>query len=96
MPEFDNNLRGVLFKNDRKEKDSHPDYKGQCEIDGAEYWLSAWIKTGAKGKFMSLSFTAKDAPKNPPAREPAKQTRDQQRAKSAGLDSYDDDGGPPF
>jgi hypothetical protein len=60
VPEFDNDLRGVLFKNDRKEKDTHPDYKGQCEISGCEFWLSAWIKEGKKGKFMSLSFTAKD------------------------------------
>lgn len=94
MADFDNNLRGVLFKNDRKEKDSHPDYKGQCEIDGADYWISAWIKTGAKGKFMSLAFTAKEQPNNPPPREPVKQTREQQRAKQAGFDSYDDE--PPF
>lgn len=92
--EYDNNLRGVLFKNDRKESDSHPDYKGSAEVDGVEYWLSAWIKTGANGKFMSLSFRAKEQPKNPPAREPVKQTRDHQRAKQAGLDSYEDE--PPF
>jgi hypothetical protein len=70
--DFDNNLRGVLFKNDRKEKDSHPDYKGSCEIDGTEYWLSAWIKEGQKGKFMSLSFTEKEgqnAPAPPPQRQ---------------------------
>lgn len=91
MSDYDNNMRGVLFKNDRKENDKHPDYKGQCEIDGAEYWLSAWIKMGAKGKFMSLSFTAKEQPKNPPPREPVKQSREQQRAKQAGFDSYEDE-----
>ena len=52
---------GALFKNDRKEKDSHPDYKGSALVDGADYWISAWIKEGQKGKFMSLAFTAKDA-----------------------------------
>lgn len=46
---------GVLFKNDRKEKDTHPDYKGRIDIGGTEYWLSAWLKDGAKGKFMSLA-----------------------------------------
>jgi hypothetical protein len=61
MTEYSNELRGVLFKNDRKEKDTHPDYKGSAEIGGVEYWLSAWIKTSAKGKFMSLSFTEKEA-----------------------------------
>ena len=86
MSDYDNNMRGVLFKNDRKENDKHPDYKGQCEIDGEEYWLSAWIKTGAKGKFMSLSFTAKEQPKNPPPREPVKQSREQQRWRDGDMD----------
>jgi hypothetical protein len=60
MPEYDNNMRGVLFKNNKKQNDKSPEYKGQAEIDGQEYWLSAWIKDGKKGKFMSLSFTAKE------------------------------------
>ena len=64
MPEFDNNLRGVLFKNDKKETDKSPDYRGNCEIGGQEYWVSAWVKQGKSGKFLSLSFTEKnDKPK---------------------------------
>ena len=58
---YDNTNRGVLFKNDRKTSDKHPDYKGNANLDGRDYWVSAWIKTGAKGKFMSLSYEAKDA-----------------------------------
>lgn len=88
--EFDNNLRGVLFKNDRKEKDSHPDYKGSCEIEGVEFWLSAWIKDGQKGKFMSISFQEKES-QNPPARAPVKQTRQQQRGRDAFEDMPSDD-----
>lgn len=60
MKEYDNNMRGVLFKNDRKKQPNHPDYTGQCEIEGDEFWLSAWIKEGKKGKFMSISFKPKD------------------------------------
>ena len=65
MADYDNTNRGVLFKNDRKEKDSHPDYKGSINIGGEEFWLSAWIKDGNKGKFMSLSVSPKEeqAPK---------------------------------
>ena len=58
--EYDNTNRGVLFKNDRKESDNHPDYTGKIDVDGDEYWLSAWIKTGKKGKFMSLSVKPRD------------------------------------
>jgi hypothetical protein len=60
-----------LFKNDRKEKDSHPDYKGDgLDLDGNAVWVSAWVKEGAKGKFMSLSIQKKE-PKPAPARVPA-------------------------
>lgn len=60
MTEYDNTNRGVLFRNDRKDSDKHPDYNGSINIDGRELWLSAWIKQGAKGKFMSLSVKPKD------------------------------------
>lgn len=49
-----------MFKNASKEKDTHADYRGSILIGGREYWLSAWIKTGARGKFMSLSAKPKD------------------------------------
>ena len=52
---------GVLFKNDKKEQEKHPDYKGSIMVDGNEYWLSAWIKEGKTGKFMGLAVSPKDA-----------------------------------
>jgi hypothetical protein len=61
--------QGSLFKNDRKEKDTHPDYKGSITINGQEMWLSAWIKKGDRGAFMSLSAQPKE--QQPPARAPA-------------------------
>lgn len=63
-------MSGILLKNDRKEKDSHPDYKGSLTVDGEEYWLSAWIKRGERGTFMSLAAKPKEARlpvKKPPA-----------------------------
>ena len=51
---------GVLFKNDKKENEKHPDYKGNIMVDGNEYWLSAWIKEGKTGKFMGLAVSPKE------------------------------------
>lgn len=52
---------GSVFKNDRKEKEGHPDWKGSAKIDGVEYWVSGWDKSGQKGPWRSLSFQRKEA-----------------------------------
>jgi hypothetical protein len=57
--QYDNS--GILFKNNRKDSDKHPDYTGTITVNGVEHWLSAWIKQGKKAKFMSLSIKPKDA-----------------------------------
>ena len=69
---------GALFKADpakKAENPKRPDYEGNAEIDGVGYWISAWIKEGKSGKFMSLSFKPKEerrAPRNgPPANDEA-------------------------
>jgi hypothetical protein len=62
-----------LFKNDKKEKDTHPDYKGDgVTPDGTPVWVSAWLKDGTKGKFMSCSMQPKEQ-KPQPKREAPKQ-----------------------
>lgn len=52
---------GSLFRNDKKESDKHPDYKGDALIDGKEFWVSAWINEGKNGKYMSLKYAEKQA-----------------------------------
>jgi hypothetical protein len=52
---------GSLFKNDRKNKEAHPDITGSALVNGVEFYVSGWRKLGAKGDFYSLSFRQKDA-----------------------------------
>lgn len=66
---YDKNNSGTLGKNERKEKENHPDARGQCTIDGVEYWISGWIREGRNGRFTSLSFQRKD--QQQPASKPA-------------------------
>lgn len=69
MTDYDNTNRGALFKNTKREKDTHPEYNGTVNIEGVEYWISAWVKDGKSGKFFSLSFKAKDEAKPKPVAE---------------------------
>lgn len=61
---YDNTNKGTLGDNERKEKDTHPDMKGKCDIKcescGAttQMWISGWNRTGARGAFVSLAFEA--------------------------------------
>lgn len=69
-------MQGSLFVNDRKEKDSHPDWSGSIMINGKEYWLSGWTKQGTRGEFYSLAVKPKeDRPASPEPRrqEPSRQ-----------------------
>lgn len=69
VKQYDNNMSGVLFKNDKKGNDKRPDYRGSAVIDNVDLNISAWIKRSQKtgDAFMSLRFEAKvAAPKRAP------------------------------
>lgn len=59
MTDYDNELRGVLFRvPDDKKTEKGPMYRGECEIARQKYRISAWIQKSQQGRtYMSLSFT---------------------------------------
>ncbi len=72
MSQYNNNLTGVLFKNDKDGNEKRPDYKGSAEIEGVQYWVSAWIRDTAKGKCLSMKYERKEQQSAPaPAAKPA-------------------------
>lgn len=69
---------GAIFKNDRKETENQPDYRGEVMIEGVEYRLSGWINTSQKGtKYIGVKvqekqdYPGQQAPSQAPAQAPA-------------------------
>lgn len=77
---------GTLFKNDKREKDSHPHATGKAMIGGVMYYVSAWTKEGSKGKFQSLSFK----PVDEQAAAPKQSGSNYSKAKNGELPAFDD------
>jgi hypothetical protein len=76
MSQYDNNLTGVLFVNDKQGNDKRPDWKGSAEIDGVHFWVSGWARESARGPLISLKLEKKEQqqvsrPAPPPAPAPA-------------------------
>lgn len=53
---YDNTNKGSLFRNQKKQKPSHPDFTGKVNVGGVEYYLSGWNKQGKSGNFLSLAI----------------------------------------
>lgn len=63
--QYDNRNSGALFNNDKKTEAKHPHFRGSCQIvtpsgEVMDLWMSAWVKQGKSGEFLSLSFTPKE------------------------------------
>lgn len=61
---------GALFVNDRKQTETHPDMTGKLNVDGKDYYVSAWQKQSSKGAFYSLSVKPKDDVRSAPSQIP--------------------------
>ena len=69
MTQYDDKNRGILFINDKKETDKHPDFKGSINVNGKEFWLSGWKKVIKNGsKVISVSIQPKEERNSQPRR----------------------------
>ena len=57
---YDNTDQGAIWPNKDKKSDKHPDFTGRLNVNGVEYWVSAWKKKpDASPKAPSLKFNIK-------------------------------------
>lgn len=65
--DYDNELQGALFRNDKKSKETDRDFQGEVTVEGKEYWISSWVNENKEGrKYFKLKLKPKDdAPAKP-------------------------------
>lgn len=103
--QYNNENRFVLFPNNRKETDKHPDLTGTINIDGRDHFFDAWItwNGGSIGRINGKIGQAKTKGKvsgvgNSGGTRPRKQLGEDQRPAPRGDASggYPDDDDIPF
>ena len=62
--DYDNTNQGAAFINKDKD-DEHPkwpDYQGELDVEGKQYYVSIWDKTSKKGlDYLSIALKPKEA-----------------------------------
>jgi hypothetical protein len=54
-------MRGILFKNLKKEKPTHSDHYGLMRVGGKRYWMNGWVHIDKNGNpYLALRFKPKD------------------------------------
>lgn len=67
--QYDNTNTGILARNENRKTDDHPEFTGSINVEGVDYWVSAWINEGRPGgkmegkKYFRLKINRKDAPR---------------------------------
>ena len=91
MSQYDNTNKGIISRNTRKELETHPDIRGQVNVNGVEFWLDGWLKqrTDGSGSFYSLSVKPKNAPAAPA--KPVQKAAPKPAPASGGFDDMDSD-----
>jgi hypothetical protein len=91
---YSNTNTGILARNERKEKDTHPDFSGTINVDGVDYWLSGWTREGKPGsklegkRYFSLAVKPKEERQAPAPQRRAPPTP--ARSSGGGGSGFDD------
>ena len=86
MPEYDDTNRGQIWKNDRKETDNQPDFKGSLNVEGIQFWVSGWKRRpDANPRAPALRFSIQRKEQQPVSTSSASQAH-----QAPGVDLDDD------
>jgi hypothetical protein len=64
--QYDNTNSGMMARNERRTTDKHPEFSGSINVEGVDYWLSAWVNEGKAGgkmegkKYFSIKLSRKE------------------------------------
>ena len=86
-------MKGILFVNEKKMSDKSPDYKGSTLINGKVYYISLWKRVGKESgkEFFSLSFKAKEeTAKEKQEHKPAEQVKEVAQAVGGKVEILDE------
>ena len=95
MKQYDDTNRGAIWPAKEKKTEKHPDYTGHLNVEGHEYFISAWKKTGDNPKAPVLSFSVKRKDSMPP-KDYAQQKEDPKPENTSNYVPPDDIGDLPF
>ena len=68
---YNNTNSGILARNENRKSDKHPEFSGSINVEGVEYWVSAWVNEGKPGgrmegkKYFSLKLSPKEKKAEP-------------------------------
>ena len=64
---YDNTNSGMMARNENRKTDKHPEFSGSINVEGTDYWLSAWVNEGKPGgklegkKYFKFELKRKDS-----------------------------------
>ena len=92
MSQYDNSNRIAIWKNEKKAADTHPDFRGQGEVNGVEVVVAAWKrKPGANPSGPALTIKVENKADADARLQEWKSRQTPQAAPAQGGDDFDTD-----
>lgn len=57
---YERELNGVLYENNNRQSDNHPNMRGFVTVNGVNYEIGAWNRVSPKGPYIKLSLRVKE------------------------------------